>query len=107
MYRAAASSRGASDELLSSSASLLVPVATDGIAHLGTSAESFPVPIFAAAIVAAFDVGAEESGELDGFAAGGEDGLLLSAVVAVISTVVRSTRASTICDAIVRFQINS
>ena len=54
-------------------------------------------------VVAALDVGAAESGELDGLARGGEDGVSL----AVISTVVFRTRASFICDAIVRFQIRS
>ena len=59
-------------------------------------------------IVAALDVGAAEAGELDRLARGREDRRL--AVVRrspVISIVVRSTRASTICDAIVRFQISS
>ena len=59
-------------------------------------------------IVAAFDVGAAEAGELDRLAGRREDACCPSSAPAPRSrSSVRSTRASTICDAIVRFQISS
>ena len=58
-------------------------------------------------IVAALDVRAAEAGELDRLARCREDGLLTVASAPEISIAVRRTRASTICDAIVRFQISS
>ena len=59
-------------------------------------------------IVAAFDVGATEAGKLDRLSARREHRRLARRdPCAEISRLVRSTRASTICDAIVRFQISS
>ena len=58
-------------------------------------------------IVAAFHVRAAESGELDRLATRSETRDVAGWPFAEISIVVRSTRASTICDAIVRFQIRS
>jgi hypothetical protein len=83
------------------------PHVVDRVADLALRQDRFLLFELGGRIVAAFDVGAAEAGELDRLAARGETARLAVGPCAEISMDVRSTRASTICDAIVRFQIRS
>ena len=82
-------------------------VGHDQVAHLERRQDGLLRLELALRVVAALDVGAAVAGELDRLAVQVERAVLAAGPCAVNSTVVLRTRASGICDAIVRFQMRS